>query len=251
MKKQKSSGASKVLVILIVFAFMAVAAMGWLWATRYMKMEAAVVQAPVTKRIKINQVPPEASPAQPSAESVGAQQQPSASPESGMAVSEEGEPREPVAPQSVEAPGPVTTEAAAPNAGTSDEEALEEKPEPTAAAQVKDKDEQAPPQEDVSADTADDEPEAARQTAMTDADSSRFNLQVGAFRNKAYAVDAVKKLSKNGYDPFIFEVTDSRLRVWYTVRIGHYDSREEAVSALERFKLKENIDAVVMNAGRL
>ena len=253
MKKQMSSGASKVLVILIVLAIMAVAAIGGLWATRFKKQTATVAQAPVAKHMKITQMPPEISPPQPSTEPAQLQQEASGSPESGIDVSGEQPLQESVESQPVEPSEPQVTEASASNTEAAGEKALNEQSEPTADDPAHDEVSEVQQGEDTAADvveSAPPEPAEALPEVKTDADTLQFNLQVGAFRNKAYAIEAVRKLSKSGYDPFIFEITDSRQRIWHTVRIGRYKTYEEAASALERFKQKEDVEAIITSSSR-
>ncbi len=89
------------------------------------------------------------------------------------------------------------------------------------------------------------------ETAASDAPTARFNLQVGAYRVESYAMEAVARLAKKGYDPFIAKISDSRQRIWYTVRMGRFDSREKAAAYLEQVKQKEEISAVIARAGKL
>lgn len=72
-----------------------------------------------------------------------------------------------------------------------------------------------------------------------------YAVQIGAFRNKAYAVELVAKLAQKGYEPYIFEITGANQKLWYAVRFGHFETRDQAVQALYEFKEKENMDGII------
>ncbi len=93
--------------------------------------------------------------------------------------------------------------------------------------------------------------ESPQEEAATAPITERFNLQAGAYRVEANAQEAVARLLKKEYDAFIFEITDARQRTWYTVRVGRYETREEAAASLESFRREENIPAVIAVAGNL
>ncbi len=78
-----------------------------------------------------------------------------------------------------------------------------------------------------------------------------FSLQVGAYLTKEYADDQMAELRKRGYDSFIFETTDKKQRTWYTVRFGHFESREKAAQSLSKFKEKEKMTAIIALSGSL
>lgn len=96
------------------------------------------------------------------------------------------------------------------------------------------------------------EKQKEKSTAHIDQDKmAPFTIQVGAYRNKANADEVLSKLTKKGYAPFIFQVTDGQQRSFYMVRFGHFDSREEAAKALDAFKLKEKTAAVIVRSGMM
>jgi cell division protein FtsN len=251
VKKQTSSGESKILILLVGVVFMALLALGVFWAPRFIRKEAAAIPPPAAKHIKIAQVPTDPSPPAPPVEPARPQQQasgasePEISSSSGqpLQVSDQSQPAEPA--------GSGASEAPAQEAKTPDAAPAKETSEPAVSASAHDEITQAQPEEDTPTDAADDtrsKPEEAQPAANPDAGTVHFSLQVGAFRQKAHALDTMGKLSKKGYDAFIYEVNDSRQRVWHTVCIGRYNSSSEAASALDQLKQKENIDAIITKA---
>ena len=151
----------------------------------------------------------------------------------------------------MEPAGSGASEAPTHEVKTPDAEPVKETSEPAVIASAHDESTQAQPKEETPAEAADAaqaEPKVAQPAAAPDAGAAYFTLQVGAFRQKAYALDTMKKLSKKGYDAFIYELTDSRQRTLHTVRVGRYNSSKEAASALEQFKQKEKVDAIVTRA---
>jgi cell division protein FtsN len=78
---------------------------------------------------------------------------------------------------------------------------------------------------------------------------SQFTIQVGAYRNKNYAEDAMAQLSRKGYEAYIFEGADAKSRAWYLVRIGHFPTRQAAQWALGAYRDKEQKKAIIARAG--
>ncbi len=81
--------------------------------------------------------------------------------------------------------------------------------------------------------------------------AASYTIQVGAYRTKEYADNKLVQLKKRGYDPFVFQTTDSKQRSWYTVRFGRFESRDEAVVSLSEFKQKEKMTAILALANKL
>lgn len=75
-----------------------------------------------------------------------------------------------------------------------------------------------------------------------------FSIQVGAYRNKAYADVMVARLHKRGYRPFVFIIANRR-GDWHTVRFGRFANRVDADAALRSFRKKEKMEAVVVRSG--
>jgi cell division protein FtsN len=251
VKKQASSGASNILILIIGLIVVAVLALGLLWATQFKKNSTPVAQAPAAQRIKIAPTAPQASPPQTPAEP-SLSQAPEA-PAPVISSPQETPSQEPAEEQPVEPPLAATTDAPAPQDETPAAAALKDTPEPADSTSAQEEVRMVQPQEDTSTEPAGDTPvESAAAQPATDSQAAtvHYNLQVGAFREKANAMAAMAKLSKSGYDPFIFEITDSGQRIWYTVRIGRYNSRAEAALSLDRLNKEENLSAVIAKAGR-
>ena len=72
-----------------------------------------------------------------------------------------------------------------------------------------------------------------------------YTLQVGSYLTQTYAEDLMAALTKKGYEPFIFEVTDVKQRKWYAVRFGQFETYKRAAQSLSEFKDKENMDGII------
>ena len=77
------------------------------------------------------------------------------------------------------------------------------------------------------------------------------SVQVGAFRNLNYAEDLVVRLRAKGYPARIFQINDSKGRLWHTVRIGDYPTSEEAQAQAEAFFASEKMQTAVRPFGKL
>jgi cell division septation protein DedD len=78
-----------------------------------------------------------------------------------------------------------------------------------------------------------------------------YTIQVGAFRNKSNADGMFKVLGELGYNPFIFKLESEGKDPLYMVRFGGFSDRDEAAAALNAFKQKENMAAVVARSGQI
>ncbi|MBW1695929.1 MAG: SPOR domain-containing protein [Deltaproteobacteria bacterium] len=74
-----------------------------------------------------------------------------------------------------------------------------------------------------------------------------FEIQVGAFLIKENAVVRIERLRALGYEPYIFSAADQKNRIWYTVRIGKYETFEEANQALSRYARRSDYPAVIVH----
>ncbi|MGD9367552.1 MAG: SPOR domain-containing protein [Desulfobacteraceae bacterium] len=72
-----------------------------------------------------------------------------------------------------------------------------------------------------------------------------FTIQVGAFREKAYAQKTMNQLQAKGYDVYIYETADKRMRSWYFVRFGKFDNREEAIITMAEFTHIQKRSAII------
>ena len=90
---------------------------------------------------------------------------------------------------------------------------------------------------------AEDKPASARKLQVeADAKESRkpWTVQVNAFPDEKSAKTWVDRLRDKGYNAYLSE---SRIqgRVWYRVRVGRFESREEAEKTQESLKKKEHL----------
>lgn len=70
-------------------------------------------------------------------------------------------------------------------------------------------------------------------------DGSRYNVQVSSWRNKQKAENEVKRLRREGLTAFLVEANlPQKGGLWYRVRIGNFNSREEA----EQFLINYNFE---------
>jgi cell division protein FtsN len=76
-------------------------------------------------------------------------------------------------------------------------------------------------------------------------EKASFTVQVGVFRNEAYAHRKAAKLKQLDYPSFIQEVVGKDQHPLYLVCFGRFSTRKEVDSAMSAFKEKENMDAVV------
>jgi cell division septation protein DedD len=78
-----------------------------------------------------------------------------------------------------------------------------------------------------------------------------FEVQVGAFRSEDNAAKLINQLSERGYSPFLVRTRDSNQRLWFLVRMGHYEDRDRASAAAGEFLRRENRPAIARPAGAL
>jgi len=77
------------------------------------------------------------------------------------------------------------------------------------------------------------------------------SVQVGAFRNFNYAEKLVVQLKAKGYPARIFQINDSKGKLWHTVRIGDYATSEEAKIKAKEFSASEKMQTAVRPFGKL
>lgn len=97
--------------------------------------------------------------------------------------------------------------------------------------------------------TSEPEPAAKQAAKPKPPADSQFTIQVGAYRTKKYAEDAMAQLSRKGYEAYIFEDSDAKSRTWYVVRFGHFPTRQAAQWALGAYQNKERKKAIIARAG--
>jgi len=77
------------------------------------------------------------------------------------------------------------------------------------------------------------------------------SIQVGAFRIRNQAQKLMAGMIAKGYQAQIVTVTDSGEKIWYTVRIGDYPSREIAREHADAFSARERMESAVRPYGKL
>lgn len=92
---------------------------------------------------------------------------------------------------------------------------------------------------------------AAAKPAAQSTDEGKYSIQVGAFLNAKNAARLVKNLKARGYQAKEFIATDSRYRVWHTVRIGSFKDMEAAAQEARRFTQSAHLMALVRPADSL
>lgn len=92
----------------------------------------------------------------------------------------------------------------------------------------------------VAPQAAQDEPETA------DAGPRRFTLQMKAFSRSEDADKLAAKLRSNGHEVRV-ESHEVRGRTWHRVRLGAFDSWEEALAAKQAFEKAEHVIAYVVS----
>ena len=77
------------------------------------------------------------------------------------------------------------------------------------------------------------------ETAESKESGKAWTVQVNAFPDEKSAKTWVDRLKNKGYNAYVAEV-NVKGKIWYRVRVGQYNSREEAKKVEEALKTKEN-----------
>jgi cell division protein FtsN len=72
-----------------------------------------------------------------------------------------------------------------------------------------------------------------------------FSVQIGAFKNIERANKALSELNLKGYKPYILPYVNSLGGNWYLVRIGKFNTHEEAREYAISFQRTEGMEAIV------
>jgi cell division septation protein DedD len=75
-----------------------------------------------------------------------------------------------------------------------------------------------------------------------------FTVQIGAFKELERANKALNELNIKGYEPYILPYVNSLGTNWYLVRIGKFNTREEAREYATSFQRTEGMEAIVEKA---
>ena len=79
-------------------------------------------------------------------------------------------------------------------------------------------------------------------TNDTNANRSRFSVQIGVFRNKSYAVRLKEKIANEGLKAYINEKKNASLEKLYRVRVGCFGDRKEAEKIQHELFRRNNIE---------
>jgi len=74
---------------------------------------------------------------------------------------------------------------------------------------------------------------------------AKFTLQVGAYNNSQEAQEWVQQLKKKGYDAYIAPGTAAAKGVLHRVRVGHFQTLQEARQFALVFEKKENLKPII------
>lgn len=77
-----------------------------------------------------------------------------------------------------------------------------------------------------------------------------YTIQLGAFLESDNAKPLIRKLEKNGYEPRKLNLQDKKNRTWTLVRLGIFETSEQATKKMQLVKNDLKIDAVVRPVGR-
>lgn len=78
-----------------------------------------------------------------------------------------------------------------------------------------------------------------------------YALQVGAFRVKKNAEERILILEQINQKPYAFDIVDKKGNQWHTVRIGHYETAEEARNVLIKLRKTFPFKAVIIKKDSL
>ncbi len=77
-----------------------------------------------------------------------------------------------------------------------------------------------------------------------------YTIQLGAFLEPDNAKPLIMKLQKNGYEPRRLNLQDKKNRKWTLIRLGIFETSEQATKKMHIVKNNLKIDAVVRPVGR-
>lgn len=80
---------------------------------------------------------------------------------------------------------------------------------------------------------------------VKDIGKAPFSVQVGVYKIRENAISMLEDLKKRGYDPYIFQTLNDSKENIYAVRIGDYESIQDAYAVTTHFQAKEHMPAIV------
>ncbi|MBT8339463.1 MAG: SPOR domain-containing protein, partial [Desulfatitalea sp.] len=85
--------------------------------------------------------------------------------------------------------------------------------------------------------------------AQEDESQARFTIQMGAFRNESFANKAMADMQQRGYPAYVHQYSDEDQRPFYLVRFGRFYTLDDASAAMDDFKDREQMPAVIARIG--
>jgi len=75
--------------------------------------------------------------------------------------------------------------------------------------------------------------------------NARYSIQVGSYPNPDEAHEVVNNWKEKGYEAYLLSADIPDKGRWYRVRLGAFDTKEEAQKYLTQFQTKEGVEAFV------
>jgi hypothetical protein len=72
-----------------------------------------------------------------------------------------------------------------------------------------------------------------------------YSIQAGIYRDKENAITMLESIKARGYDPYIFRTKDERGNTLFAVRLGDYETVQEAYAEVTHYMGKEHKEAFV------
>lgn len=113
------------------------------------------------------------------------------------------------------------------------------------AKEVKPTPEKSPAEEAREEPVAEESPAQAREVAPSKP-KGKFAVQVGSYQSESEANSTLGRWKKKGYSAFVAVGQVPDKGKWYRVRIGGFESRDEAQKFLQKLKEKEKVSALVV-----
>ncbi|ABW68227.1 SH3 type 3 domain protein [Desulfosudis oleivorans Hxd3] len=83
------------------------------------------------------------------------------------------------------------------------------------------------------------------QGTVADIGRAPFSVQAGVYKIRENAISMLSDLKGKGYDPYIFQTVGDTGETLYAVRIGDYETLQDAYAVTTHFQSKENRPAIV------
>ncbi|GAB4559228.1 MAG: hypothetical protein Tsb0020_04890 [Haliangiales bacterium] len=93
-------------------------------------------------------------------------------------------------------------------------------------------------------------PARARPVASEPPPGAKFTLQLNSFQDRAEANAFYDQLRESDYKPYVVESELEDTGTWYRVRLGGYDSYDDAIAAKKKFEERMHIIAYVTRLRR-